>query len=72
MAGDLPPQCNSTDQWLAALHDRLGELLDRLPPPPAPAPTAGQVELREPELPAAAPPPQARGRRPARQKPLKG
>jgi hypothetical protein len=36
--------------YLAAIHDRLGQILDRLPAP-ASAPEDGTVELREPSAP---------------------
>lgn len=51
--GDLPTPRNPTDRLLVAIHDRLGELLDRFPAPP-PEKEGGQVELREPSVPPAA------------------
>jgi hypothetical protein len=48
----LPPPIDGTETYLAAIHDRLGELLDRLPQPAAGQGTeGGQVELREPVRP---------------------
>ncbi|WP_141576131.1 hypothetical protein [Actinomadura sp. WMMA1423] len=48
----LPPPVTVTDVYLAAIHDRLGEIRDRLPAP-APDPAEGEpVELREPAPPA--------------------
>ena len=45
----LPPPGTTTEVYLAAVYDRLGELLDRLPQrPEPPGPPTGQVELREP------------------------
>lgn len=58
---DLPPPSTSAELYLAAVHDRLGEILARLPEPqapPAPRPPVpppaepGTVELREPVVPA--------------------
>lgn len=45
---DLPTPRNPTDRLLAAIHDRLGELLDRFPA--APEPAGNHVELREPAV----------------------
>jgi hypothetical protein len=47
----LRPPVNGTEVYLAAIHDRLGQILDRLPAPPQ-EPEDGPVELREPALPA--------------------
>lgn len=47
----LPTPFNGTEAYLAAIHDRLGQILDRLPAPPQ-APEDGPVELREPATPA--------------------
>jgi hypothetical protein len=48
----LPPPINGTETYLAAVLDRLGEVLDRMPqrPPKPEAPADGPetVELREP------------------------
>jgi len=48
----LPPPINGTEAYLAALLDRLGEVLDRMPERPStPDPEPGKpqtVELREP------------------------
>ncbi|WP_242892443.1 hypothetical protein [Actinomadura litoris] len=51
---DLPPPRDRVDRYLVAIHDRLGELLDRLPPAPSQgqASAGGEVELREPAAPA--------------------
>lgn len=49
---DLPTPRTATDTYLAAIHDRLGELLDRLPDRTAGAWPDGSVELREPAAPA--------------------
>jgi len=46
----LPPPIDGTQEYLKAIHDRLGELLDRLPAK-APEAEAGTVELREPAAP---------------------
>lgn len=52
---DLPPPVTVADHYLAAIHDRLGEIRDRLPAP-AEQPAEGEpVELREPAPPPAAP-----------------
>ncbi|MFN2636901.1 MAG: hypothetical protein ABR585_07745 [Gemmatimonadaceae bacterium] len=57
----LPPPLNGAEEYLAAIHTRLGEVLDRLPERPAApqeqAPVAGPetVELREPATPAEEP-----------------
>lgn len=53
MTRQLPPPIDGTQAYLAAIHDRLGELLDRLPKPPERKAEGGQVELREPVQPAA-------------------
>lgn len=45
----LPPPIDGTQQYLAAIHDRLGELLDRIPEPPDEQQADGTVELREPQ-----------------------
>lgn len=49
----LPPPINGTETYLAAVLDRLGEILDRLPErqtePEAPAEVPETVELREPD-----------------------
>ena len=50
-----------TDELLSQILGTLGQIRDRLPPPPEPAPTAGPVEIREPEQSAARA--TARGRR---------
>lgn len=53
--GNLPPPVTVSDFYLAAIHDRLGEIRDRLTAP-APQPAEGEpVELREPAPPPAAP-----------------
>lgn len=48
----LPPPINGTEAYLAAVLDRLGEMLDRMPQrqaePEAPASVPETVELREP------------------------
>jgi hypothetical protein len=48
----LPPPINGTEAYLAAVLDRLGEMLDRMPQrqsePEAPAAVPETVELREP------------------------
>jgi hypothetical protein len=48
----LPPPINGTEAYLAAVYDRLGEMLDRMPQrhaePEAPAAMPETVELREP------------------------
>lgn len=46
-----------TDFYLAAIHDRLGQILARLPEPPKQylARADGTVELREPRPPATSP-----------------
>lgn len=47
MSSPLPPPINGTEEYLAAIHRRLGDILDRLPEP---ANVETQtVELREPE-----------------------
>ncbi|MGH3375989.1 MAG: hypothetical protein ACRDP6_14720 [Actinoallomurus sp.] len=51
----LPRPVGTTDFYLAAIHDRLGELLDRLPAAAPPEHTDGTVELREPKPPATSP-----------------
>jgi hypothetical protein len=51
---DLPRPVGNVDIYLAAIHDRLGQLLDRLPAPP-PERSDGTVELREPRPPATSP-----------------
>lgn len=49
----LPPPRTVVDEYLAAIHDRLGELLDRLPARQESAPAgSGPVEIREPATPA--------------------
>ncbi|MEU4224286.1 hypothetical protein AB0F17_08335 [Nonomuraea sp. NPDC026600] len=49
----LPPPINGTEAYLAAVYDRLGEMLDRMPQSPteheAPAAVPETVELREPD-----------------------
>lgn len=46
---ELPPPRTVTDELLVAIHDRLGELLERLPARQESAPAGpGQVEIREP------------------------
>lgn len=47
----LPPPINGTEAYLAAVLDRLGEMLNRMPErrPEAPAATSETVELREPQ-----------------------
>ena len=56
MSAQLPHPLNGAEQYLAAMYDRLGDILDRLPERPAPG---GQVdgaqpeELREPAAPPA-------------------
>lgn len=54
MSGDLPRPTGIVDTYLAAIHDRLGELLDRLPARPEEQ-ADGTVELREPKPPATSP-----------------
>lgn len=49
MTSDLPPPVETPDFYLKAIHDRLGELLDRLPSPPE-GRGDGTVELREPAV----------------------
>ncbi|GAA0403034.1 hypothetical protein GCM10009530_63770 [Microbispora corallina] len=53
--GELHPPISVTDEYLKAVHDRLGEtnqllrsLLDRTPEPTAKTEADGPVELREP------------------------
>lgn len=50
----LPPPINGTEAYLAAVHDRLGEILARLPEgqpkPQTPAAAPETVELREPGI----------------------
>jgi len=46
----LPTPIDGTQEYLKAIHDRLGDLLDRLPAK-APEAEAGTVELREPAAP---------------------
>jgi len=48
----LPAPIDGVEQYLAAIHDRLGQILDRLPAPPEPADEGAPVELREPAVPA--------------------
>jgi hypothetical protein len=74
MSADLPSPIDGAQEYLAAIHDRLGEtntllarLLDR---DSGPAPPPGKVELREPE--AANVPPSRQPRVTARRKPMKG
>ncbi|MCP9976508.1 hypothetical protein [Actinomadura madurae] len=67
----LPPPVTVTDVYLAAIHDRLGEIRDRLPAP-AQQPEDGPVELREPAAPPDAPPSPSPSRaRPARKPPAR-
>ncbi|TDD37887.1 hypothetical protein E1287_07470 [Actinomadura sp. KC06] len=68
----LPPPISVTDHYLAAIHDRLGEICDRLPAK-AEQPAEGQpVELREPAPPPATPPrPLTEPARPARKPPAR-
>lgn len=71
----LPPPINGTEDYLAAVHDRLGEqndllarILDRLPERTPAEEPSDVVELREPVTPAAPPGedgPGAPGRAPA-------
>lgn len=50
----LPPPINGTEAYLAAVLDRLGDILARLPEPQpepeAPAADPETVELREPDI----------------------
>lgn len=46
----LPQPRNATETYLAAINDRLGQILDRLPARTQ-EPDDGQVELREPATP---------------------
>lgn len=46
----LPTPRTATDAYLAAIHDRLGELLDRFPAPAPAGREDGSVELREPAV----------------------
>ncbi len=55
----LPPPIHGTEEYLAAVHDRLGEqndllaqILDRLPVKPEEPEPSDVVELREPAAPA--------------------
>lgn len=49
MSSPLPQPITTTDALLVAVHDRLGEILDRLPAQaPSPGREDGAVELREP------------------------
>lgn len=58
--GDPIPHPRTTDQeFLAAIHTRLGEILDRLPSAPAPEGADGTVELSEPKTPPRPAPPKA-------------
>lgn len=50
----LPRPVVPTDFYLAAIHDRLGELLDRLPERSPAERADGTVELTEPKRPAPA------------------
>ena len=59
-----PQLVTVTDELLSQILGTLGQIRDRLPAPPVPAPTAGPVELREPEQPVARS--TARGRRTTR------
>ncbi|MFG1963095.1 hypothetical protein [Nonomuraea sp. NPDC049028] len=49
----MPPPINGTEAYLAAVYDRLGEMLDRMPQlqagSEAPAEGPETVELREPD-----------------------
>lgn len=45
---ELPPPVTATDMYLAAINDRLRQLLDRLPDRTEPERDDGTVELREP------------------------
>lgn len=46
---ELPQPFTRTDELLVAVHERLGEILDRLPPRQESLPAgAGPVEIREP------------------------
>jgi hypothetical protein len=67
MVRRLPQPRTASDEYAAALHDRLGELLsavgdvhqllrDRLPSSEREGPVTGTVRLTEPAVPAAAPP----------------
>jgi hypothetical protein len=74
MSADLPSPIDGAQEYLAAIHDRLGEtntllarLLDR---DSGPAPPPGKVEFREPEV--AATPPPRQPRTTTRRKPVKG
>lgn len=70
--GRLPQPVTVTDHYLAAIHDRLGEIRDRLPAPANQQPEGGPVELREPAAPPAAPAtPAAEPARPARKPPAR-
>lgn len=60
MSANLPPPIDGTQEYLKAIHDRLGDLLDRLPAK-APEAEAGTVELREPAAPLAEPEPVTSG-----------
>lgn len=44
----LPQPITAADMYLAAIYDRLGTVLDRLPSPPEQEQDGGTVELREP------------------------
>lgn len=50
----LPPPITITDEYLAAIHDRLGDILDRLPTQPTGERVGGTVELTEPKRPVTA------------------
>lgn len=57
----LPPPETVADHYLAAIHDVLGDIRDRLPAACGqPAQPGGPVEVREPATPPAAPPAPAR------------
>lgn len=52
----LPAPIDGTQEYLKAVHDRLGEILDRLPAKAPPSVAAGDVvELREPAAPESEP-----------------
>lgn len=51
----VPQPITVTDEYLAAIHDLLGDIRDRLPERPTTERADGTVELREPKPPATSP-----------------